>query len=330
MPIIVEPGLALTYPDSQIDTIAATPGHYVISINTLNSYFSIVERSLQSGSIICVEKVDESCSTIWHILKRLECQQWINAGLLRFITGGDANVRNFNSEHFLTMTLSSNGNQIPAFTYTNDRPYTFLFTNRKIRPHRRYLITELKQKNLLDNALWCARENQTTWGHPDFNHEYCRQGFDIHRLPRGYDPEQEPSWIDGNIYARHYQNTWFSLIAETVCEYSYSFRTEKIYKPILAGHPFIVAANSGFYRDLRNLGFMSYNNVIDESFDQIDDNQQRLDRLIHEVQWLCSQNLVKFWQECTETRLYNQQLMLEIHSNKQKTFNQDFLEFIYA
>ena len=113
MPIIVEPGLALTYPDSQIDTIAAQPGHYVISVNTLNSYWSIVERSLQSGSIVCVEKVDESCATIWHTVKKLEYQQWIDSGLLRFVTGGDAGVVNFNSEHFLTMTLNSNGNQPP-------------------------------------------------------------------------------------------------------------------------------------------------------------------------------------------------------------------------
>lgn len=330
MPIIVEPGLALTYPNSCINTIAAQPGHYVISVSTLNTYWALVERSLQSGSIVCVEKVDESCSTIWHTVKKLEYQQWVNAGLLRFITGGDANVVNFNSEHFLTMTLNSNHNVIPEINYTNQRPFTFLFTNRKIRPHRRYLITELKQHNLLHNALWCARENQTTWGHPDFNHEYCRQGFDTHRLPPGYDPDPEPTWIDGHVYAAQYQDTWFSLIAETVCEYPYSFRTEKIYKPILAGHPFIVAANQNFYRDLRNLGFMSYNSILDESFDQVEDNQNRLDRIVHEVQWLCSQNLVKFWQESTETRLYNQQHLLELHSNRKTKFDQDFLKFIYA
>lgn len=332
MPIIVEPGLALTYPDSQIDTISARsgPGHYVISLNTLNSYWAIVERNLQSGSIVCVEKVDESCATIWHTVSRIEYQQWIAAGLLRFVTGGDASVVNFNSEHFLTMTLNSNGNRPPEINYTNNRPFTFLFTNKKIRPHRRYLITELKRQGLSDRALWSAKESQTTWGHPEFNREYTHQGFESQLLPAGYDPVVEPAWIDGMVYSKQYEHTWFSLIAETIVEYPYSFRTEKIYKPILAAHPFIVAANYGFYRDLRNQGFMSYNSVIDESFDLIEDNQTRLNRVIAEVAWLCKQNLVKFWQEVTETRLYNQKHLLELHSSRQKQFNNDFLKFIYA
>ena len=330
MLITVEPGLALAYPNSQIGTIGAQNGHYIISLQTIQNNWELVERSLDAGSTVCVEKVDESCSTIWHYIAHPRYKVWIDQNKLRFVTGGNAGVSNFNSEHFLKMTLDTNGNRLPDIEYTKERPFTFLFTNRKIRPHRRYLITELQRCGLLDRALWCARENLVTWGHPEFNRDYCRQGFDIHRLPRGYDPENEPQWIDGHVYAKQYQDSWFSLVAETVFEYPYSFRTEKIYKPILAGHPFIVAANCGFYKDLQNLGFMSYNNIIDESFDQVDDNQDRLNRIIHEVSWLCTQNLVKFWQECNETRLYNQQRLLEIHSSKQKQFKEEFLKFIYA
>lgn len=326
---VVEPGLALTYPNAVIDTIAALPGHYVISLHTLNTHWAIVERSLQSGSIVCVEKVDESCATIWHSVSKLEYQRWVDAGTLRWITGGDADVCNLNTEHFLTMTVSTNNNQIPKINYTNSRPFTFLFTNRKIRPHRRYLITELKSQGLLDCALWSARECHSTWGHPAFNREYCRQGFETKQLPQGYDPEVEPQWIDGHVYAQQFQDTWFSLVAETVFEYPHSFRTEKIYKPLLAGHPFVVAANTGFYRDLRNLGFSTYNNIIDESFDQIVDDRQRLDRLINEVKWLCSQNLVKFWQECRETCLYNQQHLLEIYNRQNTQFKQKFVDFVF-
>lgn len=330
MLIIAEPGLALTYPQATTGNVSDQCGNYVISLSTLQAHWFQIERSLQAGSRVGVEKADESCATIWHTVNQPVYRPWFDRKQLFFITGGAANVPNLNSEHMLTMTVNTNNNQIPILTYTNDRPYTFLFTNRKIRPHRRYLITELKRLELLDRALWCARENTTTWGHPEFNVEYCRQGFETQQLPQGYDPEQEPEWIDGYVYPRQYQDTWFSLVAETVFEYPWSFRTEKIYKPILAGHPFIAAANYGFYRDLRDIGFMSYNNIIDESFDLIVDNQKRLDRIVHEVRWLCSQNLVKFWQELTETRLYNQQHLLELHNNKQKKFDQDFLKFIYA
>jgi hypothetical protein len=129
-------------------------------------------------------------------------------------------------------------------------------------------------------------------------------------------------WGEIYIQAEPYIDTYFSVVTETVCDYPYSLRSEKIYKPIAMGHPWIVTANRGFYRDIRNQGFQTYGNLIDESFDQIDNNQDRLDRIVAVVQDLCQQDLAKFLVAAEQTSKYNQQHMADIGPRIRDEFHQ--------
>lgn len=337
MPIIIEPGLPLGYldrTDTVIDYLSESQGRYVISLKTLVMRPQLVIASLENGSVIAVEKTDESVATQWHIVKHYIYQSWFAKKALRWITGGDADesIQNLNNEHFLRATLGSQmHSDFGQRKDQKDRPFKFLFTNRKIRPHRRYLITKLRSESLLDVALWSCLENYDTWGHPEFNTVYTQDVIiDTRSLPRGYDPEVAPDWIDGVVYPKQFDDTYFSLVSETVFEYPHSFRTEKIYKPILAGHPFLVCANRGFYRDLQGLGFQTFGHWIDESFDLIDDGQTRMDRLIAQVKWLCDQDLDRFWSETRAVCLYNQQHAQALHSKQQNTFSDKFREFMNA
>jgi hypothetical protein len=135
----------------------------------------------------------------------------------------------------------------------------------------------------------------------------------------------------GEIYLEPapYIDTYFSLITETVCaESTLSFRTEKTAKALAMGHPFIVATTPGFYRDLRNLGFRTFNDVIDESFDQIDNAQQRMDRIIDIVHDLCEQDLGSFLSACRDTCKYNQQHLSQLRENVNREFPQRFFQFV--
>jgi hypothetical protein len=113
-----------------------------------------------------------------------------------------------------------------------------------------------------------------------------------------------------------------------VFEYPYSFRTEKIAKPLAIGHPFIVAANTGFYRDLRNLGFRTFDNVIDESFDTIENHQDRMNRIFEIVKDLCRQDLQSFLAECFNICKYNQQHLIELIPQLQQQFPEKFFKTI--
>ena len=130
------------------------------------------------------------------------------------------------------------------------------------------------------------------------------------------------------IQAEPYIDTYFSLVTETVCDYPYSLRSEKIYKPIAMGHPWIATANCGFYRDIRNQGFRTYSSLIDESFDSIHNNQDRLDRIVAVVQDLCQQDLAEFLVAAEQTSKYNQQHMAELGPRIRVDFPQQFLTFV--
>lgn len=337
MQIIVEPGLALNYlkPDGEIieGNLAMTADIYIMSLKTFVQQWPRVYNMLDLGGRAVIEKTDESVITQWHVATSPHYISRMRTGQIRWITGGDApnNIVNLNSEHFLAATIGSQHYGIPLLDYNNHlRKHSFLFTNRKLRPHRQYLVSLLQKQELLKDALWCNHDTEITWGHPDFNRLYSQEKVNTQTLPEGFDDQSNPSWIDGIIVPAQYRETWFTLVSETVFEHPSSFRTEKFYKPVLIGHPFIVCANRGFYQDIKNLGFQTYDQWIDESFDSIDDGQTRIDRLINEVSWLLTQDLSKFWTETREVRLYNQRHALAIHSNQHETFTQKMKEFVNA
>jgi hypothetical protein len=329
MPTTVDLDVVLSY----LNPITVDANWRIISLRTLLEQWSEIKKELCQGQTIAVEKTDEGITTLWHIVTNTQYAPWIRSGRLRLITSSDADtsVTNFNAEHFLAATIGSQEVGLPL-TYTEEqRPYSFLFTNRKIRPHRRYLILELQKRSLLDHALWSCLEGHNTQGHPDHTRIYADGiSMPVKKLDAGYDPDVAPDWIDGVIYPRQYQHTWFTLVSETAFEYPYSFRTEKIWKPILAGHPFLVCANTGFYRDLRNLGFRTFDRLIDESFDSIIHGKDRLARLIDTVAWLCRQDLAEFWRASREVCLYNHQRALELHNSLDRDFTTRLLEFMNA
>jgi hypothetical protein len=246
-----------------------------------------------------------------------------------------------------------------------NKPYKFLFLNGRMRNHRKYLLEQFRTSGLLDQALWTnldtslwlvQKPSQGRWMSSDLNLYLEHQGedlmstpIDIHYLPACYEAEphraqlgivadpHRPStksrlfnntWGDAIIDGEAYRDTYFSLVTETVFNYSYSFRTEKIWKPIAVGHPFIAVANRGFYQDLHRMGFRTFGHVIDESFDLIDNNQERIERIAQIVQDLCQQDLDAFLTECYNVCKYNQQHYAEYRHRVPREFPEQFRQFI--
>jgi hypothetical protein len=80
-----------------------------------------------------------------------------------------------------------------------------------------------------------------------------------------------------------YNQTHYSLVAETCADNKFSFFTEKIVKPIIARRLFIVAAGQYYLRNLRALGFKTFNGIVDESYDNISDCNERMLAVIEQV-----------------------------------------------
>jgi len=251
------------------------------------------------------------------------------------LTGGDVapEYPHLTYDNFLPKVLDYNENidaiQQYRDTYSTDRPYKFLFLNGQQRHHRKFMIHALG--DLLDSALWTNLDTgngpikllDQYYEHAKFNVNFQTNDKNVKSKLFG-----NGIWGDVLLSVRQYSDTYFSLVTETVHNYPYSFRTEKIWKPVAIGHPWIAVANRGFYRDMHNLGFQTFGHAIDESFDLIDNDQDRLRRVADIVKDLCQQDLAGFLNECYNVCKYNQQHLADMRLKVRSEFSKRFEQFI--
>lgn len=303
----------------------------------------------------------EGSWTIETQLLQLKIDALVRAARLLVISGADITPQHrcLTHEHLLIkiMDFEETGHAQQWTSEIFDRkakPHTFLFLNGRARPHRKYLYERLLRLGLLERSLYTMLHATPSIAR---RFTFRENGIDVmatptplRRLPDEYeveryrDPDFGPivsdrtflkqelfrrEWGEIYLYHRPYVDTYFSLVTETVCsESDISFRTEKIAKPLAMGHPFIVAANRGFYRDLRDLGFRTFDHVIDESFDAIDDAQARMDRIVTVVQDLCQQDMASFLDECRATCKYNQEHLAQFTREHRQAFPSRFFHFV--
>jgi len=72
-----------------------------------------------------------------------------------------------------------------------------------------------------------------------------------------------------------YNRTAYSVVAETCYSNEFVFFTEKTAKPIIAKRLFVMFAGQGYLARLRELGFKTFNDIIDESYDSEPDPNRR-------------------------------------------------------
>ena len=318
-------------------TVVIEPGAvYLISRKEFNTHVERIRQiAEQDIATIIFSNPHEGSWTMIGQCDRLKITDLVKQNKIVLVGGGDMDPTypNLMYDSFLPKPLDYAENVQAQTDYhaawSNQRPYKFLFLNGRGRPHRKALLARLNA--LLDQCIWTNLDSaagtvQVLPTNYEFSFYQGRQSV----ADTGYVKYDLFNGDWGEIYLKSapYQDTYFSLITETVFEYPYSFRTEKIAKPLMIGHPFIVASNQGFYRDLRDLGFRTFNNLIDESFDAIDDNDQRLERIALEVEWLCEQDLAKFADEAYNVCKYNQQHLAEIAPKIRREFPQRFEKFI--
>jgi hypothetical protein len=102
-----------------------------------------------------------------------------------------------------------------------------------------------------------------------------------------------------------YQQTAYSLVAETNFQNHFVFFTEKIVKPILGRRLFIIIGNRYSLRTLKDLGFKTFDSIIDESYDDIEATNQRFSAALDQLKWLCEQDQETILAKCREITEHN-------------------------
>ena len=96
--------------------------------------------------------------------------------------------------------------------------------------------------------------------------------------------------VEGAVDQRLFKSEWydttcFSLVSETYVDSVQEqeiFITEKSFKPMAFKHPFMIFGNQGILRKLKNLGFETFENLFDESYDNLD-VESRLQVIVENV-----------------------------------------------
>jgi uncharacterized protein YPO0396 len=86
------------------------------------------------------------------------------------------------------------------------------------------------------------------------------------------------------------------------------FFSEKIYKCLALNHPFVLVSTCGSLRELKKRGYKTFAPYINESYDDIVDDDERLDAIVSEINRLCSmteQELVQFTHDIKEIVEHN-------------------------
>lgn len=87
-----------------------------------------------------------------------------------------------------------------------------------------------------------------------------------------------------------FNETAYSIVAETDHDNTLSFFSEKTAKPMVARRLFVAFTGYKFLHNLRKHGFKTFDGIIDESYDlEIDDNK-RYAKAFDQVKWLCEQD----------------------------------------
>jgi hypothetical protein len=87
---------------------------------------------------------------------------------------------------------------------------------------------------------------------------------------------------DRDMEARgFYENSLVSLVTETNYNLSTVTLTEKSFKPVKEKHPFIIVGAQGSLQAMRDLGYKTFSEFWDESYDDLHDPKARMVAIVN-------------------------------------------------
>ena len=175
-----------------------------------------------------------------------------------------------------------------------DSQYLYLLYNRANRMHRWMLGAQLIQQDLLKvgkcsyEILGPDKHCMSKWALN--NHELSDLVPSMRNLEKmcpltlDYD-----SLLINNpvhrINEHHHKTTFMSIVTETLCEGELFF-SEKIWKPVIAGQPFMLLGSPGLLKMFKSWKFKTFGNWFDESYDNVSNVRKRSEIIVREVERL--------------------------------------------
>lgn len=164
------------------------------------------------------------------------------------------------------------------------------------KPHRDFVMAKLQTSGMLGNSLVNYRD---VFSAPEFHDSelsaYTAQCLGSEKLYYPYVSENLKPWwevqdsisysVSDIVPWGMYKHTKYSVVAETVYENVF-FLTEKTTKPLFAKRLFVVFSSCGFLQHLHTMGFKTFDDVIDESYDKEPNTVKRFEMAFSQLEYL--------------------------------------------
>lgn len=316
--------------------------YYTVGIGFFNfgvDYFSLMSDKVLDAlrqrtlTVLFYYHEGDNPAAIKRRLDNLCDQNYIPINSYRFVSGNTAadNIKGFVyfPDHEL-LYWHRNCAALPTPVHNNLRDYNFTVLSRTHKWWRATVMTDLYQQGLLTNSYWSYGIDHTTNESIEdnpieidtLNLRSSIENF-LSNAPYTCDTLTSDQHNDHHITEiSHYENSYCSIVLETHFDADGSggaFLTEKIFKAIKHGHPFVIVGCAGSLAALRELGYRTFDHAIDNSYDTIANNTERWIQCCNTVKQLKQQNLHTWFESCRADILHNQQLFATDKYNRLNT-----------
>jgi len=246
---------------------------------------------------------------------------------------------NLPAESFIFVSANSAADNIDQCIYFQEHESFFRYVNRKqvdknklypmhdftmlSRTHkwwRASCAADLYRKQLLNNSIWsyhvdCVINDDPADNPIELDSEPgWRQAVDdfVKNGPYTCDDlslqqQNDHHWVNVDLYKK----SFFHIIMETHFDADQSdgtFITEKTWKCIKYGQPFVVVGPAGTLAALRNSGYQVFDSVLDNSYDEIKNNTDRWVAVRTLITDLHQSSIESLYRQCQEDVEHNMQL----------------------
>lgn len=236
---------------------------------------------------------------------------------------------------------------------TTNRPKKALCLNRRLGHHRIILISMLISDGYLDNSLISFDSDMLfsddiimdIIGGSDFNEDSfinnkelkqkATDGFrkmkKIGKSVVDYD-DIKNVWGFAFEQKENYIKSYFSIVTETLFYRVGNYISEKTWKPIAHLHPFVIVGRPGTLEYLKQLGFKTFSDFWDESYDSIECNSDRMESVYKVITTLLNKTTEE-WDELYISLIpileWNRNKLLEVNESMiSKTYYKNLINLI--
>jgi hypothetical protein len=189
----------------------------------------------------------------------------------------------------------------------------FLIYNRAWSGSREYRLTFIEMLANSELASQCL----TTFSPVDDGQHYTQHQFknpilqiNHNRLQEIFPLNQHPSSASADYNSLDYTQSGIEVVLETLFDDTRWHLTEKTLRPIACGKSFMLAATPGSLQYLKNYGFETFGEYINEEYDLIANPRDRLQAIISEMTRIAElpvKQKKKLWQQMHRIAKRNQQ-----------------------